>query len=179
MGEAVSRGTQVVFEASEALYEEGGPLSGSEQPQRLELGTFEFVQLTYEGLRVGPEGEHIAFLVDGLWRLGVEHVPSGNGWTSFGPAPNGLVFSDVIIAEASEEGDDGVEEADASFIVKCDADAVVHERWQVVVPGEVIAQGEEAIEKYATARLREGSANHLDDEVDGEDNREVTSVERE
>jgi hypothetical protein len=48
---------RVDFSASEAMFECGGALCGSSQPDSLELGPFEYVQLTYETLRVGPDGE--------------------------------------------------------------------------------------------------------------------------
>jgi hypothetical protein len=34
-----------------------------------EFGPYEFAQLTYEGLRIGPDGAWLANYVDGFWRL--------------------------------------------------------------------------------------------------------------
>ncbi len=33
------------------------------------FGPYPFVQLTYEGLRVGPDGDDLAFYDGGYWRL--------------------------------------------------------------------------------------------------------------
>jgi hypothetical protein len=93
-------GIKLTFSVSPALTEVEEPdVDLSKQPEEITLGPFEFVQLTYEGLRVGPNGEHIAFLKDGLWHLGVEHTPIGNGWESFGPASDAALFSDVSMYE--------------------------------------------------------------------------------
>ncbi len=86
------------FEASEAMYEEGGALFGSKQPDSLELGPFDYVQLTYDHLRVAPDGDPIGFFTDGrLWSVGVERIPLDDKWWSVGPAPDGLLFSDVVL----------------------------------------------------------------------------------
>lgn len=92
---------KITCTASEAMYEEGA-LYGSDQPDFLELGPYEFVQLTYEGLRVGPDGDHIGFYSHGVWSIGVQHVPipDAPGWRNFGPSPDGLLFSDVTISAA-------------------------------------------------------------------------------
>lgn len=48
---------------------------------RIDYGPFPFVQLTYESLRAGPEGEEFAYLHsdDGLWRVFGPGVTVG--WT--------------------------------------------------------------------------------------------------
>lgn len=94
---------KISFTASEVLYEPGGALYESKQPDSLELGPFDFVQLTYEGIRVGPDGDHIGFFKDGLWALGVETIPLGQSWSKFGPAPNALLFSDVGIYSEDDD----------------------------------------------------------------------------
>lgn len=91
--------TYVTFTASDALYEDGGPLVGSDQPDCLPLGPFaDSVQLTYADLRVGAAGEVIARYSDGLWRVGEARVPDGNSWRSLGPCEHSLLFSDVTIS---------------------------------------------------------------------------------
>lgn len=93
----------VSFSASDAMYEEGGALFGSEQPDGLELGPFEYVQLTYETVTVGPDGDPIGFFTDGLWSVGVERIPLNDKWWSVGPAPDGLLFSDVVLHTETRE----------------------------------------------------------------------------
>jgi hypothetical protein len=39
-----------------------------------EFGPFEFVQLTYEGLRIAPDGDWLANYTEGFWRLTNEAV---------------------------------------------------------------------------------------------------------
>lgn len=50
------------------------------------FGPFEWVQLTYEGLRVSPDGEHIAYYADGEWVIAVEWAESEE------------TYSDIVIA---------------------------------------------------------------------------------
>lgn len=52
------------------------------------LGPFEWVQLTYELLRVSPDGEELAHYADEGWRLGDDDT----------------AYSDVIIAPTPREG---------------------------------------------------------------------------
>ncbi len=93
---------RVDFSASEAMFECGGALCGSSQPDSLELGPFEYVQLTYETLRVGPDGELIAFFTEaGVWSVGVQRIPLNGDWSSIGPTPDGLLFSDVVLSTQS------------------------------------------------------------------------------
>lgn len=49
---------------------------GQQDKQSQEFGPFEFVQLTYEGLRIAPDGEWLANYTDGFWRLTDESVKS-------------------------------------------------------------------------------------------------------
>jgi hypothetical protein len=96
--------TYITFIAADALYEDGGPLHGSDQPDCLPLGPFsESVQLTYADLRVGAEGDVIAHYGDGLWRVGEARVPDGSGWRSLGPCEHSLLFSDVTITVRETE----------------------------------------------------------------------------
>lgn len=41
----------------------------------VELGPFDYVELTYEMLRVGPEGEEIGGFMNGLWWLSGDPYP--------------------------------------------------------------------------------------------------------
>lgn len=90
------------FSASEALYDDGGPLVGSDQVDMLTLGPFpdDYVELTYEYLRVAPDGDHVAaFDIErGVWVVGVDSKLRGVVTVLNGPDPNGLVFSDVVIS---------------------------------------------------------------------------------
>lgn len=43
---------------------------GQEDRVSQDYGPYPFVQLTYEDLRVGPDGEHLASLLDGYWHIG-------------------------------------------------------------------------------------------------------------
>ena len=85
----------VRFSASDALYEQGFvPL---EQPDSVELGPFpDYVEITYEYLRVGPDGEHVASFADGLWVIGYDSETHGH-WTRLTPAEHGARFSDIVI----------------------------------------------------------------------------------
>ncbi len=83
----------VHFETCDSLRE--GEYVSEDQPDVLTFGPFDFVQLTYEWLRVGPEGEHIAAVDrNGLWRL-LDVESAGGGLMSYR-------FSDVTIND--EEG---------------------------------------------------------------------------
>lgn len=42
---------------------------GQEDKWSQEFGPFEFVQLTYEGLRISPNGDWLANYIDGFWKL--------------------------------------------------------------------------------------------------------------
>ena len=42
---------------------------GQQDKQSREFGPFDFVQLTYEGLRIAPDGDWLANYTDGFWRL--------------------------------------------------------------------------------------------------------------
>ena len=68
---------------------------GQQDKESQEFGPFEFAQLTYEGLRVGPDGDWIANYVDGFWRLTDESVKT--------ISPEELIqeWSDVVIYTAS------------------------------------------------------------------------------
>lgn len=84
------------MEASESLYE--GEVCHPDQPSTLELGEFDldFIQLTYEFLRVGPDGDHIAICEDGYWfPIKEELLP--NGWSRGSADHNGGIYSDVTI----------------------------------------------------------------------------------
>ena len=39
-----------------------------------EFAPFEFAQLTYDGLRVGPDGAWLANWIDGFWRITNEEI---------------------------------------------------------------------------------------------------------
>ena len=56
---------------SEAMFDEGRfPDAPDEVPGSvIELGPFEYVGLTYNLLRIGPEGDVIGCFKDGLWWL--------------------------------------------------------------------------------------------------------------
>ena len=98
----------ITFSASDALYDEGGPLFGSDQRDELILGPFpDFVQITYDTVRVGDNDEDtIAFYRDGLWRVGVARIPEGNGQYSVGPCDESLLFSDLTLTATHREADD-------------------------------------------------------------------------
>jgi hypothetical protein len=86
------------FSACDALYEPGGPLADSTQVDALQLGPYpDYIELTYGWLRVGHDGEQIALFKDGVWRVGLERIPQGNGAWTIGASPNALLFSDVAI----------------------------------------------------------------------------------
>lgn len=88
---------KIVCTNSDAMYEPGGPLEGSGQTDRLDIGPFEFVRMIYEGRRVGPDGDLTGLLigpdgdfigkVDGTWHI--EH----DGRT--------MLFSDVTVCDAN------------------------------------------------------------------------------
>jgi hypothetical protein len=63
-------------------------------PDAVMVGPFEFAQLTYTTLRVGPDGDWAAALVNGLWRIFDE---VGNA--AFAPYA-GMVFSDITVIAA-------------------------------------------------------------------------------
>ena len=66
---------------SDALLEFWGAPDNT--PEVVALGPFEYVELTYDHLRVGPEGEHIG-----------HRDPGGNGWfLNDDPVP----FSDIDV----------------------------------------------------------------------------------
>jgi hypothetical protein len=78
------------FEAADGLFE--GGLAKPDQPERVTLGPFpDYVQLTYESVRVGPEGEHVAAydVERGVWQL----VDEGEL-----DRRDSAVFSDVVIS---------------------------------------------------------------------------------
>lgn len=83
--------------ASEAMYDDGSPLANTDQPDTLRLGPFPYIELTYETVRVGPSGEPVGFLVDGVWSIGPHRERRVSGWTEVGPSPDGLLFSDLSI----------------------------------------------------------------------------------
>src|SRR3954468_18711714 len=93
--------------ASEALYDgpefgndTPGPLYKSNQPDSMVLGPFpDYIELTYEYVRVGPEGEHIAAFDSerGVWVLGVNSTQRGIITQMEGHDPDGTVWSDVVI----------------------------------------------------------------------------------
>lgn len=67
----------VSFQRSGAVFEnENLGLRNGVDSSALLLGPYpDFVQLTYEGLRVGPEGEHIANYADGYWYVEADDSP--------------------------------------------------------------------------------------------------------
>lgn len=68
------------------------------------LGPFDWVQVTYRGLRVAPDGEHIAMMgVDDDWFLAPEREEIGNGWLTVGPDENSEPFSDFVVFTKLEE----------------------------------------------------------------------------
>ena len=97
------------FEASEALYYsaedtggEDGLLHGSDQQDSLVLGPFpEFIQLTYQYVRVGPDGDHIAAFDPerGVWVIGIDMMHLGPINVLSGHDQDGMIFSDVVITE--------------------------------------------------------------------------------
>lgn len=98
----------VRFEASEALYE--GEVVARDQPSNVELGPFEWVQVTYEWLRCAPIGEDIAVWSDGVWKIIGNHpvieAAANLGGNKLDPKmvdTNGLLFSDFVIAPAKED----------------------------------------------------------------------------
>lgn len=77
------------FQRSDALFENFNLPEDAEHDRK--LGPFdEFVQLTYEGLRVGPDGDHIAYFdyTRGAWFIERDDSP----------------WSDVVIYAETEEG---------------------------------------------------------------------------
>lgn len=61
------------------------------------LGPFEWVQLTYSGLRVSPDGEHIAFHAeDDCWYAPASEQASEH-WAAIGPYTANQAFSDIVI----------------------------------------------------------------------------------
>ncbi|MGB7589568.1 MAG: hypothetical protein WBM00_12780 [Solirubrobacterales bacterium] len=87
--------------ASEALYEpDGGPLHKSKQPVSVVLGPFEYAELTYDGLRVGPHGDFIGrILENGVWEIDIDVIPDTGDWCGYSGPPD-PVFSDVVFATA-------------------------------------------------------------------------------
>jgi hypothetical protein len=93
--------------ASESLYdgpefgtETPGPLYKSNQPETLTLGPFpDYIELTYEYIRTGPDGEHIAAFdcKRGVWVVGVNTEQRGVVNVMKGHDPDGTVWSDVVI----------------------------------------------------------------------------------
>lgn len=84
---------KIVFETSEALREQG--LVSPRQPDTVEIeiedstyGFGSFVQITYDFVRVGPDGDHIG-----------RHDHENGCWYLFDPVYEGMLFSDIIIAE--------------------------------------------------------------------------------
>ena len=89
----------VTFTASDAMFDEHGPLHGREQIDSLTLGPFpSYVELTYEFLRVGPNGDNIAAFADGFWKVGFERTSHGDTCTITTVSDNALIFSDVTIS---------------------------------------------------------------------------------
>jgi hypothetical protein len=76
---------KIEFRNSDAGIESGGPQENHTiqipDAQVGRQGTW--VQLTYEGLRIAPDGEHVAYFQGGFWRLAEDP-------TKF--------YSDVVIA---------------------------------------------------------------------------------
>jgi hypothetical protein len=86
--------------ASETLYEEGGPLYGSDQPESMKLGPYpDYIELTYKFLRVGPDGDHLAAFdaKREVWVVGVDIEQRGIITVMKGHDPNGTVWSDITI----------------------------------------------------------------------------------
>lgn len=93
--------------ASESLYDgpdfgtpTPGPLYQSDQPEMMTLGPFpDYIELTYEYLRVGPEGDHLAAFDSerGVWVLGIDSERVGVINVMKGHDPNGTVWSDIAI----------------------------------------------------------------------------------
>lgn len=98
--------------ASESLYDgpefgasQPGPLYGSDQPDRMTLGPFpDYVELTYEYLRVGPDGDHIAAFDTerGVWVVGVTSEQHGIVTEMKGHDPDGTIWSDIVITVKEE-----------------------------------------------------------------------------
>ena len=86
------------FSASDALYEDGGPLAGSDQADTLQLGPYrEHIDITYEWIRVGHDGDPVGVFADGVWKVGLERIPRGKNVWHVGPSPNALIFSDFAV----------------------------------------------------------------------------------
>jgi hypothetical protein len=78
---------RIIFEASDALYEAG--LVRPFQPNTFNLDCQDFVQLTYDQVRLGPDGDvHIAAFdyASSCWRINL-------------PEHEGFLFSDVVITD--------------------------------------------------------------------------------
>lgn len=91
----------VHFECSEALFENG--TVPPEHVESLTIGPFDFVQMTYEWFRVGPEGDHVAVHKDGLWYIVADEDRDGPVMNSDTVrTKDDLIFSDITIN--TEEG---------------------------------------------------------------------------
>lgn len=71
---------------------------GSEDRFSLTYGPFEFVQLTYDSLRVGPDGDEVGYFKDGFWYFH-PNIESLSGKNIFGGTPGTKDdrYSDVVI----------------------------------------------------------------------------------
>lgn len=106
----------VNFSASDALYEDGGPLAGSGQVDAMQLGPYlDHVDVTYEWIRIGHDGDPVAVFADGVWKVGLERIPQGGSVWRTAASPNALIFSDFAVtarlrdSEPRREADDATQ----------------------------------------------------------------------
>lgn len=63
---------RLIFEASEAQYEPhdvtGEPPIPLTQPCVIEIVCPDFFQITYDCARVGPDGDNVAYYIEGFWQ---------------------------------------------------------------------------------------------------------------
>ena len=71
------------------------PETGCEDRMGSTYGPFEFVQLTYGELRIGPNGDPVMFFADGMWLF----VPSNSQQITFKPRKKDIKqeWSDIVI----------------------------------------------------------------------------------
>ena len=90
----------VTMHASEAVFANNALVDG--QADELHLGDFAWVELTYQYLRVSPDGEHLAVFDGQYWVVGCEFERDGLIIRAEGVgASDGARFSDVMLTVKS------------------------------------------------------------------------------
>ena len=78
--------------------------SPSRDEEGPKLGPFAWLQVTYDELRMAPEGDTLAVLNEHGWHLRVKREPIGGGWVSVTPDESAPAWSDFVISAAEEKG---------------------------------------------------------------------------